>query len=141
MPKITVGEVSRIETHDSQGRVNGWLLPIWNIHEWSMVQQVDQVYLTTINPGLVKGPHLHMKRRGFFKVIRGVIRLVVRNEFGVYMTTEMGVDDSAITVPPGLPAALYNFGPTEAYVLNMPSPAWRPDDQDEWPVEGWDYKP
>lgn len=40
-------------------------------------------------------------------------------------------------VPPGYPCALYNYGDTEALVLNMPSPAWSKDDPDECPVEDW----
>lgn len=127
----------KIQTKGSDGKVNGWLLPIWNTLDGP---RVDQVYLTVINQGAMKGPHLHYKRRGLFKVISGSVLLVIRNQYGVYLSTEVNVDMDPIPVSPGVPAALYNLGVGDAYVLNMPSPTWRPDDQDEWPVEGWSFK-
>ena len=128
----------KIETKDSQGNVNGYLVPIWNVLDGP---QVDQVYLTVIAPGAVKGPHLHMKRRGLVKVIVGRVKLVIRGkESGIYLSTGMGVETDPIPVSPGTPAALYNIGEGEAYVLNMPSTSWRPDDQDEHEVKGWNYK-
>jgi len=127
----------KIETKDAQGQVNGYLVPIWNVLDGP---RVDQVYLTVINPGAMKGPHLHLKRRGLFKVLGGVVRLVIRNKQGVYLTTVMDEDEDPIPVSPGTPAALYNVGDGFAYVLNMPSPPWRPDDQDEHEVESWNYK-
>ena len=127
----------RIETRDKQGQVNGWLCPIWNVLDGP---SVDQVYLTVINHGAMKGPHLHMKRRGLFKVIHGTVRLVIRNSQGIYLSTDMDVDSDPIPVSPGVPAALYNLTVyDDAYVLNMPSPSWRPDDMDEHEVENWNY--
>lgn len=46
-------------------------------------------------------------------------------------------DHALICVPPGVAACIYNDSDEEALVLNMPSPAWRADAQDEWPVEDW----
>ena len=127
----------KIVTRDSQGRENGFLTPIWNVLDGP---QVDQVYLTVILPGRMKGPHLHLKRRGLFKVLLGSVRLVIRNKQGIYLSTEMNVDSDPIPVMPGIPAALYNVGEDEAaYVLNMPSPPWRPDDQDEHEVKDWKF--
>lgn len=126
----------RIETKDTQGNVNGWLSPIWNVLDGP---PVDQVYLTVISPGAVKGPHLHLKRRGLFKVIIGPVLLVIRNKQGVYLSTELDSDMDPVPVTPGTPCALYNLMQWNAYVLNMPSPSWRPDDQDEHEVKDWKY--
>ena len=46
---------------------------------------------------------------------------------------------ATIQVPAGVPAALQNIGTEDAYILNMPAPAWHADDQDEWDVEFEDY--
>ena len=127
----------KITTRDQQGKVNGWLVPIWNVLDGP---QVDQVYLTVIIPGAVKGPHLHLRRRGLFKVILGSVRLVIRNSQGIYLSTVMDADSDPIPVAPGIPVALYNVWEYDAYVLNMPSPSWRPDDQDEHEVKNWNYK-
>ena len=127
----------KIETKDAQGQVNGWLCPIWNTLDGP---PVDQIYLTVIAPGKMKGPHLHLRRRGLFKVIYGWAKLVIRNKQGIYLSTEMDVDTDPIPVSPGTPAALYNLcGIEPAFVLNMPSPPWRPDDQDEHEVKNWTF--
>jgi dTDP-4-dehydrorhamnose 3,5-epimerase-like enzyme len=127
-----------IPTKDSNGYTNGRLLPIWHVDDGPAI---SQVYLTTILPGRQKGPHLHKKRSGAFTVLTGNVVIVTRNIEGIYTEHECFTPDAkfhtTVYVPPGVPAALYNVGVTEALVLNMPHPAWRIDDQDEWPVEDW----
>jgi hypothetical protein len=65
---------------------------------------------------------------------------VVRTEKGYeeYLTGE-DHDYATIQVPAGVPAAIQNLGDVDAYFLNMPSPAWHVDDQDEHPVLFDDY--
>jgi len=48
-------------------------------------------------------------------------------------------DYATIQVPAGVPSALVNIGDEDAYFLNMPSPAWLIDDQDEHEVAFEDY--
>lgn len=127
----------KIETKDSTGNPNGFVLPIWSLLEAAHLRP-DQIYLTSVLPGKRKGPHLHMERRGLFVCIRGNVRIVQRIA-GKYLTEFSGEDHkfARIFVPPGVPAAIYNDGASEALVLNMPKPAWSPDQPDEHPVEGW----
>ena len=125
----------KIETKDPQGRVNGWLLPVWNSTDGP---KIDQVYLTVISQGMMKGPHLHNVRRGYFKVLKGAVLLVWRYPEDVYHQLALGVTSNPCIVSSGVPAAFYNRGLGDAYVLNMPSPAWSKDEPDEWPVENWD---
>lgn len=126
----------KIETKDSLGRVNGWLLPVWNSTDGP---RVDQVYVTVISQGMMKGPHLHKRRRGLFKVIRGVVQLVWRDYREKYHDIVLGPETAPFAVDPGLPAALYNRGMGDAYVLNMPSPAWTAEDPDEHIVMDWNF--
>lgn len=132
----------RIATKDAAGAPNGFLVPIFNVHDarLSPAQHPQQVYLTVIAPGTVKGPHLHLKRWGLFTCIRGNAKIVVRTEAGYeeYLTGEDHAF-ATIQVPAGTPAALQNIGAGEAYMLNMPAPAWQVDDQDEHPVAFDDY--
>jgi hypothetical protein len=125
----------RIETKNEAGDPNGWLLPIWHVDSGL---KVDQVYLTAVAPGKRKGPHLHMVRCGRFVCVKGNVRIVIR-ENGRYRHAYSGErsDFAEVYVAPGCAAAVYNDGTEEALVLNMPSPPWRADDQDDWPVEGW----
>jgi dTDP-4-dehydrorhamnose 3,5-epimerase len=132
----------RIITKAKDGAPNGWLVPIFNVHDGfiSEAQHPKQVYLTVVSPRQVKGPHLHLKRYGLFTCIRGNAKVIVRFDHGYeeYLTGE-DHEYKTIQVLPGTPAALQNIGDMDAYILNMPSPAWHIDDQDECPVQFDDY--
>ena len=45
----------------------------------------------------------------------------------------------SVIVPTGVPAALQNIGDEDAYVLNMPNPAWTPDMNDEHTADFSDF--
>lgn len=132
----------KIITKNIKGRTNGWLVPIFNVNDGLIdsAQYPRQVYLTVIAPKEIKGPHLHLKRWGLFSCIRGNAKIVVRttNGYEEYLTGE-NYEFATIQVPAGVPAALQNIGNEEAYMLNMPSPAWHINDQDEHPVSFDDY--
>ena len=132
----------KIITKNKEGRSNGWLVPIFNVHDGLIdaEQHPRQVYLTVIAPLEVKGPHLHLKRWGLFTCIRGNAKIVIRTEKGYeeYLTGK-DYEFATVQVPAGVPAALQNIGDEEAYMLNMPAPAWHIDDQDENPISFDDY--
>lgn len=133
-------------TKGRDGAPNGTLLPLFNVHDGFVAeaQHPKQVYLTTVAPGAVKGPHLHMKRWALFTCIRGDVIVVVKTEHG-YEEVRSGErhDFLTIQVPAGMAAALYNPWQTEALVLNMPAPSWHPDDQDDHPCsfDGYEFRP
>lgn len=123
----------KIETKDTEGRVNGWLCPVWSALDNPELRP-DQVYLTAIAPHTRKGPHLHKVRRGCFMVISGSVTIWSRRRDGKYSES---TGERLTVVPPGWACALYNHGDTEALVLNLPSPAWSKEQPDEWPVVDW----
>ena len=140
--KIKVRENRKIVTKSKEDKPNGFLIPIFNIHDGFVdeEQYPKQVYLTVAAPREVKGPHLHLKRWGLFTCIRGNIKIVVRTENGYeeYFSGE-DYDFATVQVPAGIPAALQNISDQDAYILNIPSPAWHADDQDDHPVSFDDY--
>jgi len=125
----------KIVTKGHQGRPNGFLVPIYNAAEgfFAPGNEPQQVYLTVVAPGEIKGPHLHFIRRGFFTCIKGRVRFVLRLPDGTYQSFWSGDGHGflSIEVPTGVPAAIQNVGEEDAYVLNMPNPAWRPEMKDE----------
>lgn len=135
----------RIETKDADGHANGYLVPLWNANDMPDLRP-DQVYLTVVAPRTRKGPHLHNVRRGMFICVRGNVRIVTQyrtlvgnvNRIG-YRTEETGEDNQyrRVMVKPGQAAAIYNWGDEDAFVLNMPSPAWSAAEPDDQPVDQW----
>lgn len=131
-------------TKDSGGNETGYLIPIYNINDafFKNGRDPQQVYLTVIAKGGRKGPHLHFVRTGFFTCIKGNVKVVLKTPSG-YQEHYSGdkYEYLSIEVPTGVPALLVNIGEDEAFVLNMPSPAWTPTMNDEHSADFSDYKP
>ena len=129
-------------TKGETGDANGFLVPIYNLNEgfFSSGKEPQQVYMTTILPGTVKGPHLHFIRTGFFTCIKGNLRIVLKTDEG-YQQFFSGEDHEflSVEVPTGVPAAVQCIGDEEAYMLNMPNPAWTPEMNDEHSADFSDF--
>ncbi len=135
----------KIITYAPDGAPNGYLVPIYNVHDRLPGGESDgaepqQVYCTAIAPHAIKGPHLHHVRTGRFTCLHGNVRLVVKTPAG-YDEYFSGQDHDYLTVevPPGVAVALQNLGGSDALVLNMPSPAWHPDMHDEHTADFGDF--
>lgn len=131
---------SRIVTKSKDGIVNGFLIPIYNIHDRFHRIVPEQVYLTVCSAGGRKGPHLHRKRTGYFTCIKGNVTITIREDNGQYITFYSGDkwDNATIEVPPNTPTLIENVGSEDAYILNVTAPAWTPEDQDDYPVDDWE---
>jgi hypothetical protein len=81
-----------------------------------------------------------MQRWGLFTCIKGNIKIIIKTPKG-YEDYYSGEDHEfkTVQVPAGLGAALQNMGDIDAYVLNMPSPAWTPENPDDHVVSFDDY--
>ena len=132
----------RFVTKGETGDANGFLVPIYNLKEgfFSSGKEPQQVYMTTILPGTVKGPHLHFIRTGFFTCIKGNVRVVLKTDEG-YQQFLSGEDHEflSVEVPTGIAAAVQCIGDEEAYMLNMPNPAWTPEMNDEHSADFSDF--
>ena len=132
----------RFVTKDQEGQPNGFLVPIYNIHDgfFASGKEPQQVYLTVIGPRQIKGPHLHYIRTGCFTCIKGNARFVLKTEAGYEMVYSGEAHEyRSVIIPAGVPAALQNLGDGDAYVLNMPNPAWTPTMNDEHTADFSDF--
>ena len=140
--KISLKKNKVILTKNTAGIENGFLVPIYNELENFVhpAQKPRQIYLTVCKPKTVKGPHLHKKRWGMFTCIKGNVKIVCKTDqnYEEYFTGE-DFEFNTIQVPAGIPNALVNIGDNDAYILNMPSPAWAPNMNDDWDIEFGDY--
>jgi mannose-6-phosphate isomerase-like protein (cupin superfamily) len=133
-----ITELQTIDTKGADDLPNGWIVPIWHVDSG---QKIEQVYLTTIYRGCMKGPHLHHQREGAFTVLSGSVLIVCRvdSEYWTIRCEDTYSKYETVRVPAGVPCALYNVGHETALILNMPNPAWR-DNSDEHPVQDWTYE-
>ena len=131
-----MGGEMRILTKDSAGNTNGFLIPIWSELELPNLRPA-QVYVTAIEIGMRKGPHLHHIRRGMFTCVQGEVMLRRLLPGSKYHDTFMSPGSGHEIVEPGVPVALYSYGREIALVVNCPYPAWSPEVPDDHPVDKW----
>lgn len=141
--RTRVIETARHESKNGRGEVNGYVVSFYKDWEGLFRAEPRQVYLNICFPGELKGPHLHMKRWDYFATIRGSMRYVVRYGAGDYEEIDVSADNAAgvkiVEIPPGVPCLIINTGREDAWFINMPNPAWHPDDRDDHPVSYADY--
>ena len=129
------------ETHDiSDNHINGSLTVIWR--DWDDILEVSpkMVYVSSVNPGEIKGPHLHTTRDSYFVCIRGKVLFVAKDADGNYLEIESSEEiPTMVQVPKNHASAHINIGNEIATVLTLANPAWKPDDDEMKNVSFEDY--
>ena len=107
---FSVWELERHQTtdiHDS--RVNGDLTVIWRDWDKIIKNHPKMVYVNSINPGEVKGPHLHKNRTSYFYCIHGNVVFVIQDKDGNIHEIETDPEKPVlVSVPNGIASAFVN---------------------------------
>jgi len=140
---LTKFEVIELENHLTKdihdGHQNGNLTVIWR--DWDkIISHPKMIYLTSVNPGEIKGPHLHTKRTTYFVCIKGKIVFVIRKKDGTYQEIESGEDNPVLVqVPKNTASAHINLSADTSSVLVLADVAWRPNDNEMKNITFDDY--
>ena len=143
---MTIKSVSVIELekyltkdiHDSH--TNGELTVVWRDWDNIIKKTPKMVYLSSVNPGEIKGPHLHKNRTSYFSCIHGEAVFVIQDENGNFEEIEVDSENPVlICVPNGIASAHVNVGKEQSRVLVLADVAWRPNDNEMVNVEFSDY--
>ncbi len=125
----------KLEKHDTKdiedNHVNGSLTVIWR--DWDKILEIEpkMVYVSSVNPGEIKGPHLHTERDSFFVCIRGKVVFITKDSQGKYQEIESSEDDPVlIQIPKNHTSAHVNITDEVSTVLTLANPAWRPNDDE-----------
>lgn len=126
---------TRLEKHETKNtadqHVNGSLTVIWRDWDDKFNIVPKMIYVTSVNPGEIKGPHLHTKRDSYFVCIRGKVLFVIRDLDGQYHEIESSEDNPVmIHVPKDYPSAHINLSNDVSTVLTIANLAWKPNDQE-----------
>ena len=132
-----------VPTKDQRtGAQNGRLYSVWKHWEGQRELPPMEAYVTTFEPHVLKGPHLHKARWGYFTCIKGRVLTVVRDYSGRYYEFVSSEDEPwTIEVPANMPSATLNLTGGIAMVINLCNPAWHPDSEDNFDIEfdGYDF--
>ena len=128
---FVVFELENHETKDiSDSHVNGKLTVIWR--NWDkIIKSPEMIYLNLVNPGEVKGPHIHKNRTSYFYCLQGKMIIVVKDKIGKYHEIEADSKNSKlISVSNGIGAAIINPTNNISKILVMADIAWKPNDNE-----------
>ena len=125
-------DLEKHETKDNQDQhVNGSLTVVWRDWDNLIKNHPKMVYVNSINPGEIKGPHIHKNRTTHFSCISGNVVLVIQDNGGKFHEVKADSEKPVlITVPNGIAAAIVNPTTKIAKVLVLADIAWRPNDNE-----------
>ncbi len=136
-------KIIQLEKHDTKAvndsHVNGELTVIWR--DWDGIINVPKmVYVNSVNPKQVKGPHLHENRTTYFYCIDGKIVLIIKDKNENYHEIELDSEKPIlVSVSNGIAAAIVNPNNNIAKVLVLADIAWKPNDNEMKNIKFEDY--
>lgn len=123
-----------LEVHDTKNTksniVNGSLTVIWR--DWDkLLNDPKMVYVSSVNLGEIKGPHLHTKRTSYFTCIHGKVVFIIKEKNGNYVEIESSSEKpTMIIVPKNIASAHVNLFNNTSIVLALADISWKPDDNE-----------
>jgi len=135
--------VFQLENHETKdvldAHINGELTVIWR--NWDeIIKNPEMIYLNSVNPGEIKGPHMHKNRTSYFFCIHGEMIIVVQDKNGKYHEIQTNSNEpKLVCVSNGIAAAIMNPSKNISKILVMADIAWRPNDNEMINVKFEDY--
>ena len=79
--------------------VNGSLTVIWRDYDNLIKNHPKMVYVSSVNSGEIKGPHIHTKRNSYFTCIHGKVIFILKNNDGTYTATYIaGIKTDGVSI-------------------------------------------
>ena len=128
---FSIFDLEKHQTKDMKdSHINGELTVIWR--NWDkIIKNPEMIYVNYVNPGEVKGPHLHKNRTSFFFCVDGKMVIVIQDEDGKYHEIKTDSTESKlISVPNGVAAAIINPSKDISKILVLADLAWKPNDDE-----------
>jgi dTDP-4-dehydrorhamnose 3,5-epimerase len=120
--------------------VNGSLTVIWRDYDNLIKNHPKMVYVSSVNSGEIKGPHIHTKRNSYFTCIHGKVIFILKNNDGTYTETELNSEKPMMVfVPKNIPSAHINIHDSISRILTLADVAWRPNDNEMKNIKFEDY--
>ncbi len=129
---FSVWDLEKHQTEDiTDSHINGELTVIWRDWDNLIKNHPKMVYVNSVNPGEIKGPHIHKNRTTHFFCIHGNVVLVIQDNDEKFHEIKADSEKPVlITIPNGTAAAIVNPTTKIAKVLVLADIAWRPDDDE-----------
>lgn len=142
-------DLEKHQTKDiNDSHVNGELTVIWRDWDKIIKNEPKMIYVSSVNPGEIKGPHMHTKRNSYFVCIHGKVIFILRDDKGKYLEIETSEENPVMVhVPKNIASAHINSSDNVSRVLALADIAWRPNDDemndisfDDYNWEKWSFQ-
>ncbi len=125
----------KLEKHETRGindnHINGSLTVIWRDWDKILKHTPKMVYVSSVDAGGIKGPHIHTKRNSYFTCIHGKVLFVLKKSDGSYIEIESNEQNpNMIYVPKDMPSAHLNLSESTSRILTLADLAWKPNDNE-----------
>ena len=143
---------NKLEVHETRDvldkHVNGSLTVVWRDWDKILKNNPKMVYISSVNPGERKGPHIHTKRNSYFVCIHGKVVFVIKEKNGHFKEIESSEDQPVLVyVPKNYSSAHVNISNNVSRILTLADVAWKPNDNemendtfDDYDWKKWDKK-
>jgi len=122
------------------GHENGSLTVIWRDWDKIIKNEPKMVYVSSVNIGELKGPHIHTKRNSYFVCIHGKVVFVIKDENGKYIEIESSDENpNLVHVPKNIASAHLNLSKDVSRILVLADIAWKPNDNEMKNIDFEDY--
>ena len=124
-----------LETHPTKDvidkHINGKLTVVWRDYDNIIKNAPKMIYVSSVNPKEIKGPHIHTRRESYFVCISGKVLFILKNENGTYTEIESSEEKPVLVhVPKNIASAHINTHDDVSRVLALADIAWRPNDNE-----------
>ena len=139
--------IVKLEKHETKdihdNHTNGELTVIWRDWDKIIKNHPKMIYISSVNPDEIKGPHIHTKRESYFTCIEGEVVFILKTENGEYQEIFSGDKNPVMVhIPKNIPSAHINLSPKPSKILALADISWKPDDNEMKNVlfEDYDWK-
>ena len=129
---FSVWDLEKYQTRAvTDSHINGELTVIWRDWDNLIKNHPKMVYVNSVNPGEIKGPHIHKNRTTSFSCIHGNVVLIIQDNDGKFHEIKADSEKPVlITVSNGIASAIVNPTAKIAKVLVLADIAWKPNDNE-----------
>lgn len=134
-------ELEKHQTKDiADKHINGTLTVVWRDWDNYIKTQPKMIYVSSVNSGERKGPHLHKRRTSYFVCIHGKVVFIIKDKDGKYIEIESSEEKPVlICVPKNIPSAHINVSDDISRILVIADLAWKPNDNEMTDLKFEDY--
>lgn len=124
-----------LEKHETKdvcdGHINGSLTVVWRDWDDIIQNHPKMIYVSSVNPTEIKGPHIHTKRTSHFVCIEGKVVFIIKNNDGTYDEVISSEEKPVMVhIPKNIASAHINLSENTSRILALADIAWKPNDNE-----------